>query len=107
MRNHVRMKHSITFAAVVTPKRKLKVINPIDSCFKMKDPVDVFLAELISYDGLPFRVFSTSQNLRTAVEEQGYKLPKEAKSIKGLLMKHYEDIKKTYQQQRRKEDCWS
>ena len=79
MRNHLRKKDNITFAAVVTPERKLEVIKLIESIFKTKDPVDVVLAELISCDGLTFRIFLTSQCLRAALEAQGYKLPKDAK----------------------------
>ena len=75
-------------------------VGKIDHFFMtQKDSLAVVLSELVAIDVLPTRILAKSQRLRAALGAQGYHLPKDAKSIKAIIMKHCLEVKDIYKKQ--------
>lgn len=67
----------------------------IDAYFtvKKKKELDEVVATMIAKDGLTFRVFETSSELRESLQARGYLLPKTAKTFKSMTIKYSKKIR--------------
>lgn len=57
---------------------------------KDKDNLEVVLSRMVSLDGLSFRVFTTSRDLRNALKPDGYEVPKSPTTIRNIVMEFAE-----------------
>ena len=101
MRSHLKLMHHIEADAMKQVSAKVEQkVGKIDHFFvTQKDSSAVVLSELVAIDGLPIRVLAKIQPLRAALGAQGYHLPKDAKSIKAIIMKHCLEVKDIYKKQ--------
>lgn len=60
---------------------------------KKKKQLDEVVATVIAKDGLTFRVFETSSELRESLQARGYVLSKTAKSFKAMTIKYAKKIR--------------
>lgn len=70
--------------SVCEPKHKKMKISDF---FKADDDdVQTAVSKMAALDGLPFRVFSTSETLRKLFKKSGYDLPQSPNAIKNMVM---------------------
>lgn len=55
--------------------------------------VEYIIAKMAALDGLPFKTFCTSEELRKLFQNSGYKLPSSANSIKDIVLKANNEIR--------------
>jgi len=83
---------SSTAGAVTTSEIKLfESRNKITTYFLKNEDDDTLphvLAKLTSTDGLPFRVFTTSTELRKSLTARGFEVPKSPETIRQIVMKY-------------------
>lgn len=65
------------------PKKK---ISQFFAQKKERDSLEVVLARMVALDGLPFKVFTTSVDLRNALKADGYVVPKSPNTIRKIVM---------------------
>lgn len=73
----------------------IKSTNVIDSYFlpKAKKNLKEVVAEMVALDGLPFRVFETSEELRESLKARGFNIPKTAKTYKKMTIQFSKEIR--------------
>lgn len=80
------------FGFIDADARETKKIDDYFTVKKKKELDDV-VATLIAKDGLTFRAFETSNELRESLQARGYVLPKTAKSFKSMTIKYSKRIR--------------
>lgn len=77
------------------PHRIKAKTNAINSYFlpKEKKKLEEVVAEMVALDGMPFRVFETSDELRESLKSRGFNIPKTAKSFKQMTIKFSKKIR--------------
>src|SRR5580700_10152957 len=64
-----------------------------------KTSLEEVLARLTSSDGLPFRIFETSADIRKGLTAQGYtNLPKSQNSVKKMVMNYASQVRNVQKQ---------
>lgn len=56
--------------------------------------LDIVISRMTALDGIPFRAFTESEDLKHLFNKAGYKLPTSANTIKDVTVKFYEKTKK-------------
>ena len=104
LHGHLRSKHSINLlkrpdavetssststSIVKTPARKITAyfVKPVDESF------EAIVSRMVALDGLPFKKFITSVDLKLLLAAKGYNVPKSAQTIRDIVVKFAENIK--------------
>jgi len=76
---------------------KVNKVSPMDKYIKDADEnsIGAVLARMTSCDGLPFLVFTTSDDLRRALGALGFSVPRSPDTIKKLVMDHSKTVQQT------------
>lgn len=98
--SHMRTKHKIVVKKTEESKesnpnanKKLKIMDYFER--KRDETLPAILSRMVARDGLAFRVFITSIDLRMLLEFKGFAVPKSATTIKDIVIKYSEEIKLT------------
>ena len=59
------------------------------------DSLEATVSRTVCLDGVPFRTFVTSADLRSLFAAKGHCLPKSANTIRGYVIQYAEKVKKT------------
>lgn len=81
--------------AEIVPDRVPRT-NTIDVYFapREKKTLSFVVAKMVALDGLTFRVFETSDELRESLKARGFKIPKTAKSYKQMVIKFSKEVRR-------------
>lgn len=58
--------------------------------------LEAVLARMTASDGLPFRIFATSVEMRKSLASRGFEVPKSANTIRDMVMKYGQSIRQKY-----------
>lgn len=67
--------------------------NKITEYFKETDSMELTVSRMVTLDGIAFRVFSNSVDLRRLFKKSNYTLPSSANTIKNIVMQYSQNTK--------------
>lgn len=72
--------------------------SKITDYFEVIDPVPRMVSRMLAHDGLLFKIFTTSEDMKDLCVNAGYTLPDSLISTKEMVMKYGSDVKKRFVQ---------
>lgn len=82
---------SCTENRVQIPKKKKRMTDFFESYSNPN--METMVSRMVSLDGMPFRIFTTSADLRYLFERRGHHLPKSPNTIREIVIREYSEKK--------------
>ncbi|KAH9629867.1 hypothetical protein HF086_006551 [Spodoptera exigua] len=103
LRNHLKNKHLISLDSAKTAHQQpeneeatpstSKKPKKITEYLTTSDSMELTISRMVTLDGIAFRVFANSADLRRLFKKSNYALPASANTIKNIVMKCSQNVK--------------
>lgn len=103
LHKHMSSIHSVVIKSVkrpppdsTTPLAKRNTSSITNYLTVHDNSLEAVLARMTAGDGLPFRIFATSVEMRKSLASRGFEVPKSANTIRDMVMKYGQSIRQKY-----------